>query len=448
MKTSTKRLLSVMMSATLLMGLVACGGGNKTVSNEGEANTPKAEDTPTVAETPKKESVTVSYLAVTSQLGYGGIRDLIANWEKETGNKVDIQAIQDDQYDNLVRAKLAGGGDIDIFFGQYQKYDVTNQLLEISGEGFESRLNEVALQSMKYTDGKIYAFPAPVPLGTWGVYYNKQVFQDLGLSVPTTSDELNSTLETIKSKGITPLYFSAKDGWTMLQHRNAVNGIVSGSQPDVWDKLNKNELDWRDIPEFVDQYKQLELWAKNGYLNKDLTTATYDQQQQALVDGKAAMIIQGSFVEPELVKKNPNVEIGFFALPNKDGTQKIALGGATQVFIAKNSKHPEESKDLLRYLSDPEQVKSYMEASPGVSAFKDVDVSDKLSSSAKQIQEIVNAGQISRHGDDAYIVPLPYDDVVAAYTELLVGRITADEFVKKHAEAFLKNAKIAKIPGF
>lgn len=445
MKTSIKKFITGFMLVTLIMGLAACGGGNKAATEEatGEAtNAPKSE------ETPKKEPVTLSYLAVTSQLNYGGIKDLIANWEKKTGNKVDIQAIQDDQYDNLVRAKLAGGGDIDIFYGAYQKYDVVNQLLEISGEGFESRLNDVALQSIKYTDGKIYAFPSPAALGTWGVFYNKKVFQDLGLSVPKTIDEMNSTLETIKSKGITPIYFSAKDGWTMLQHRNAVNGIVSGSQPDVWDKLNKNEVEWTAVPEFVEQYNQLELWVKNGYINKDLATATYDQQQQALVDGKAALIIQGSFVEPELYKKKEDAEIGFFPLPNKDGSQKIALGGATPVFIAKNSKHPEEAKDLLRYLSDQEQAKSYLEVSPGVSAFKDVDVSDKLAPAAKEIQTIVNSGQISRHGDDMYIVPLPYDDVVAAYTELLLGRITADEFVKKQGNAYVKNGMIAKIPGF
>lgn len=444
MKNSTKKWLPVFLSIMLLLGLAACGGGAKQAeTDQGSSGTaPKPE------ETPKKESVTLSYLAVTSQLNYGGIKDLIAKWEEKTGNKVDIQAIQDDQYDNLVRARLAGGGNIDIFYGQYQKYDVANQLLEISGEGFESRLNDVALESMKYKDGKTYAFPAPASLGTWGVFYNKKVFTDLGLAVPKTSDEFTKLMENIKSKGVTPLYFSAKDGWTMLQHRNAVNGIVSGAEPDVWDRLNKNEAQWKEVSEFVNQYKLIEEWVKAGYINKDLATATYDQQQQALVDGKAAMIVQGSFVEPELYKKDQDAQIGFFSLPNNDGSQKIALGGATQVYIAKNSKHVEEAKDLLRFLSDQEQVQSYLSISPGVSAFKDVDVSDKLSPAAQEIQAIVNSGDIARHGDDAYIVPLPYDEVVAAYTELLMGRITADEFVQKQADAYLKNGKIAKIPGF
>ncbi|CAH1193002.1 hypothetical protein PAECIP111891_00473 [Paenibacillus allorhizoplanae] len=442
MKLFTRKVLTVALASTFAISLTACGG---TTNTDGK-DSAKTQSEP-AKETVKKEPVTVSYLAVTSQLNYGGIKDLIAAWEKKTGNKVDIQAIQDDQYDNLVKAKLAGGGDLDIFFGAYQKYDVANQLLQISGEGFESRLNDVALQSMKYTDGKIYAFPAPMGLATWGAFYNKQVFKDLGLSVPKTMDDFNKDLAAIKAKGITPLYFSAKDGWTMLQHRNAVNGIVGGTDSSIWDKLNKNQIQWKDVPAFVDQYKQVEDWVKQGYINKDLT-ATYDQQQQALVDGKAAIVIQGSFIDSELMKKKADAQIGFFPLPNKDGSEKLALGGATQVFIAKNSKHAEAAKDLLRYLSDKEQVKSYLEKSPGISPFKDVDVSDKLSPAFKEIQAVVSAGNIARHGDDAYVVPLPYDELVAAYTELLAGRITADQFVQKHGDMYVKNAKIAKIPGF
>lgn len=452
MKLLQKKALAILLVGILILVLAACGSNS---SNSGNAPSEKNAETNKVTETEKpvepevkKDPVTVSYIAAASQLNYGGIKELIGKWEVKTGNKVDIQAIQDDQYDNLVKAKLSGGGDIDIFFGAYQKYDVPNQLLEISGEAFESRLNDIALQSMKYTDGKIYAFPSPMALGSWGAFYNKKVFADLGLSIPKTTEEFNKVLGSIKASGTVPIYFAAKDGWTMLQHRNAVNGIVGGTDPTVWDKLNKNEIQWKDIPSFVHQYKQVEEWAKLGYFNKDLLTATYEKQQRALVDGQAAIIIQGNFVVPELYKMKADTDIGFFPLPNEDGTQSIALTGATQVFIAKNSKHAEEAKDLLRFLSDKEQAQSYLEISPGVSAFKDIDVSDKMPGALKEIQSIVSSGKISKHGDDAYVIPLPYDDMVAAYTELLAGRITAEEFAKKHGDMYLKNAKIAKIPGF
>ncbi|WP_339316179.1 extracellular solute-binding protein [Paenibacillus sp. FSL R10-2734] len=441
----------VLMSSLMVVALAACGSNSSNESSKTN-NKPAEEQTPTKTEAPapeetKKDPVTVSYIAAASQIAVGNIKDLISQWEQKSGNKVDIQAIQDDQYDNLVKAKLSGGGDVDIFFGQYQKYDVTNQLLEISGEAFESRLNEVALTGLKFTDGKIYAFPYPAAQGTWGVFYNKKVFADLNLTVPKTLDELNKNLAALKSGGKTPFYFAAKDGWTMLQHRNAVAGMI-GADAQVWDKLNKNELQWKDIPDFVLQYQQVQDWSKAGYFNKDLLTGTYDKQVKALADGEVAMVVQGGFFVPEVLKVNPEAQIGFFPLPNKDGSETVGLSGGTQVFIAKESKHAEEAKDLLRFMVDQPQAQSALEAAPGISPFTDVDVSDKLPEALKEVQDFVNTGKIARHGDDAYIIPMPYDDLVASYAELLAGKITADQFVQKHQDAYVKNAKIAKIPGF
>lgn len=453
MKGLQKKSWLILMSSLMIFALAACGSNSSketsdTNTTTQEQSTKKTDDTAATTTEKKKESVTISYIGAASQLAAGNIKDLISQWEQKTGNKVDIQAIQDDQYDNLVKAKLSGGGDVDIFFGAYQKYDVPNQMLEISGEGFESRLNDVALNFLKYTDGKLYAFPFPAAQGSWGVFYNKKVFSDLNLTVPKTLDDLNKDLEVIKAAGKTPFYFAAKDGWTMLQHRNAVNGIVGGADSQVWDKMNKNEIQWKDVPDFVFQYKAVEDWVKKGYLNKDLLTGTYEKQTKALANGEVAMVVQGSFIVAEVLKANPEAQIGFFPLPNKDGSETIPLSGGRQVFIAKNSKHAEESKDLLRFITDQPQAQSALESDPGISPFKDVDVSSKLSEAMKELQAVVNSDKIAPHGDDVYVIPMPYDDLVAAYTELLAGKITADQFVQKHQDMYVKNAKIAKIPGF
>ncbi|WP_274467395.1 MULTISPECIES: ABC transporter substrate-binding protein [unclassified Paenibacillus] len=428
----------------IVAGLLACersAGPPELGGREGD----KAQREP--ANRGENEPFTIRYFSTASHLNYGGIVDLIANWEKITGHVVHIQSIQDDQYDNVVKAKLAEDGQVDIFLGEYQKYDVPNQLLEIRGEEFESRLHESALQILKYKDGHIYAFPGPMGLGAWGVFYNKQIFNELGLSVPKTMDDFNKNLAVIQARGITPLFFAAQEGWTLLQHRNAVIGAVGGMDPALWDQLNHNLTQWKDIPAFNYQYKQVEEWVKRGYLNRNLT-ATYDHQKQALATGKAAMVIQGVFFDSEVSKVRADVSIGFFPLPNKDGTARMALSGASQMYIAKNSRHAEAAKDLLRYLSEKEQVKAYLEKSPGISAFRDVDVSAHLSSALLDVQAVIRAGNTANHGDDVYVVPIPYEELVAAYTELMAGRMTADQFVQTYSEAYVRNGKTAQIPGF
>ncbi len=179
-----------------------------------------------------------------------------------------------------------------------------------------------------------------------------------------------------------------------------------------------------------------------------MLTGTYEKQQLSLAKGDVAMVVQGAFFVPEVIKQNADAQIGFFPLPNQDGSETIGLSGGTQIFIAKSSKHPEESKDLLRFLTEQPQAQSALEAAPGISPFKDVDVSAKMPDAVKEVQAFVNTGKIAKHGDDAYVIPMPYDDLVAAYAELLAGKITADQFVQKHQDMYAKNAKIAKIPGF
>lgn len=436
---SSRVKMMLMMLLALSMVLAACGGAKET--GDGASPTGKEKGSS------EKGGVTVSFIRPASQVNYGGFKDLIAKWEEKSGNKVDLQVVQDDQYDNLVQARLSGGDNIDIFQGSYQKFDVPNQLLEISGEAFEAELNEVALAALKHTDGKIYAFPSSGPLGSWGVFYNKKIFTDQGFQVPGNSDEFNALLAKIKDAGITPFFFAAKDGWTMLQHRNAVNGII-GMDPSVWDQLNANKIQWKDVAPFVEQYKALEDWVAKGYINKDALTATYDQQQQALVEGKAALVIHGGFFVTELLKKDPKAEIGFFPLPTKDGKTAVALSGTDQFYISKNSKNIDAAKDLLRFLVEKEQAQYYLERQPGISAFKNVSVTDLLPESFKEMQAVIDKGNVSRHGDEVYVVPMPNAELIAAYSELLAGRITADQFVEKHGQAYVKNAQLANIDGF
>ncbi len=44
--------------------------------------------------------------------------------------------------------------------------------------------------------------------------YNKDIFAQYGVAVPTTWDEFLQACETFKANGVTPIYGTFKDGWT------------------------------------------------------------------------------------------------------------------------------------------------------------------------------------------------------------------------------------------
>ncbi|MBP1990158.1 ABC transporter substrate-binding protein [Paenibacillus eucommiae] len=452
MKSLFMKIVYAVFIASLLITTVACGTNSTTSSSTIAPGSTESDATAN----PQSQTgpVTVSFLLPNSQVNYGGIKDIIAKWELKTGNKIDLQAIQDDQYDNIVKTRLAGKIDMDIFKGTYVGIDPQKYLLEIPAESFDfTRIDPKYNGNLIYAakkfakgDDKYYSYPSPEGLSVFGIWYNKQVFADLNLTIPKTFDEFDKVASAIKAQGITPVYFAGKDSWTMLQHLNTIAGVMAGVDTGVADEINKNQLKWVDIPEFTGQVLQLEQWIEKGYVNKDLASATYEMSQKALAKGQAAMVFQGSWFLPEVMKQSPSANIGYFLPPTEDGKSFQAVSDVQGIFISKNSKHVEAALDFLKFLDEPEQALYYLSKSPGISPFKDVSVKDQLPPAMAEANALYEAGQTSP--GLRLIIPEPFADLVAAYSELLLKRVGAADFIKQVDNAYMKSAKQAKLPGF
>ena len=78
----------------------------------------------------------------------------------------------------------------------------------------------------------------PFSLTAAGVIYNKDIFTQYGVAVPTTWDEFVQACETFKANGVTPIYGTFKDGWTINQGAfdYAAGGLIDVQQ--FYDELN------------------------------------------------------------------------------------------------------------------------------------------------------------------------------------------------------------------
>jgi raffinose/stachyose/melibiose transport system substrate-binding protein len=77
---------------------------------------------------------------------------------------------------------------------------------------WKDTINAGAL-SMYEVDGKNYG--VPFDLGLVGFWYNTKSFTDAGITtLPATWDDFLTTVQTLKSKGITPVALAGKDTWT------------------------------------------------------------------------------------------------------------------------------------------------------------------------------------------------------------------------------------------
>ena len=75
-------------------------------------------------------------------------------------------------------------------------------LEDLSGFDFVQNVQEAAKPSVTY-QGKY--FSAPQTMQTFGMFYNKKIFEDNGITVPANWTEFLAVCEKLKTAGIVPL---------------------------------------------------------------------------------------------------------------------------------------------------------------------------------------------------------------------------------------------------
>ena len=194
---------------------MACGGG----SGEGSATTAASGDTATTAaaeeptattaaaEEPATtasaaaEAVTLSFLIDDNQVTIDTAEGLVAAFTEANPNiSIEIETRPGgSEGDNIVKTRLATGEMTDIFWyntgSLFQALNPTESLVPITDEPFVENIVEDFLTTV--TAGEdIYGVPAGTGLGG-GVLYNKTIYEDLGLSVPTSWEEFAANNDAI-----------------------------------------------------------------------------------------------------------------------------------------------------------------------------------------------------------------------------------------------------------
>lgn len=394
--------------------------------------------------------VTIKYLVPSSWANAGAFKANIAAYEKKYKNTIDVQAVPDANYDSVVQARLAGGSSIDLFAGQDHVKNLASIALPISDAPFEKRMTTANYNAMKASDGKVYGYPTADGLATNGVFYNKADFAKAGITAtPTSLTELTADMAKLKTAGIVPLYFAGKDGWTLLQHRNALNPLMPLRVPNAYAQLDTNKLTWSKSPYFTEQYNALTGWVKSGYINTGALTSTYDQSVKALIDGSAAMMFQGSWVISDIRAADKKANIGFFPLATAGGKERLQLSRVNIIHIATKSKVAAQAKVFLNFMVLKPQAEAFLAAAPGIPAFTDVTVPTPADPILTDIEKYTSTGKVGPGFDDVSSLASPTQDaIIADYQEIIAGRMTTEQFGASLDSIWQDAGKTAGIAGF
>ncbi len=205
----------------------------------------------------------------------------------------------------------------------------------------------------------IYSMPSQ--LTTNGLFYNKEIFNDLGLEVPTTWDELEAVCDKLLDAGIQPIASNGADGWGITRWIMLYANRLAGAECHQLASRNLEGWSFRDDVFQQAAAKCQEMYQK-GYMGKAYNATSSTEQYAAFCNGQAAMIYTGSWFAVSLLDPStnpiPQEDIGYFTPPGIEGSDislEYALGlddlsCANAICIGKQRFEEGTNTDFLRFL--------------------------------------------------------------------------------------------------
>lgn len=231
---------------------------------------------------------------------------LIANFEKETGAKVEKKVYT--EYNTQIQADLVGKTAPDVFYvdaSMYPFFAQNGALMELDKEKVHADKFYEKLISAYSTDDKLYAVPKD--LSTLALYVNKEIFEKAGVSpseIPDTYEEYVTWLPTFQEK-IDAAYGKGKVFAMSYNPEMARNMHIA--QRDGADIVGKEGVANLADPKVVDNLSILEkLKNTKGFVTpQDVGTGW---NGEAFGAGKVAMMEEGNWVYQTLQDDYSNID--------------------------------------------------------------------------------------------------------------------------------------------
>ena len=217
-------------------------------------------------------------------------------------------------------------------------------------------------------EGEIYSIPVNVHRGNI-VFYNKKIFDELGLSEPTNWAEFITSMNTVQEAGYVPLAMGDKNKWPAGQLFEAI--MVTEFGAEGYNKLFNGEIafDQDALDRALDKIYEL-----TNYFNRDHAALTWQDATRLLYDGEAVFNLMGDWAEGYMKTLGwvPGEDFGWFALP---GTQDSFMLISDTFGLPKGAPNRENAVKWLEFLASREAQDTFNPIKGSIPARIDADMS-------------------------------------------------------------------------
>jgi raffinose/stachyose/melibiose transport system substrate-binding protein len=352
--------------------------------------------------------------------------EAIKVFEEETGATVDFEEKSFEQIRSTASQVLNSDEAPDIL--EYNKGNATAGLLASQGllsslddaydeYGWADKLAPSLQTTARYDDKGIMGDGSFYGVPNYGefveVYYNKDMFTENGLEVPTTLAELESVMKSFTDKGITPLAEAAAEYplgqlWYQLALTKADRGWIDDYQ------LYKGDVDW-DGEEVSYATETIKDWTDAGYISKDSTGLKAEDAGTAFINGTYPIFFSGSWWHNRFTTEVTGFEWGTFLFPEAE----FSPGSAGNMWVVpENAANKDLAAQFIDITMRPE-IQAMIGNNGGIPVAADVaDITDP-----KSIELIANFNTLTERDGIGFYPDWPtatfYDELNAGLQELV-----------------------------
>jgi len=365
-----KKIMALLVSASMILSLTACGAENT------------AKDTPNTSSQDEDVTITVS-----SRYGADVPDEEYYRQKVEEFNNLDngITVVMDNiptetDYLDKLRTSFANGDTPNVFieYGGSRTLDYLESDALVNMEPYfdedqdwYNSFYESMFGELKYEDYD-GIWGVPFKSYTVALYYNKEIFEEQGLTPPESFDDLMNVCKELKDAGIKPFQVGEKDVWRLGHFHN--NLVLKSLGTEAVAKLADRSLSY-DSPEMLETYQIISDMVDKGYFGDDILNTDYNTEKSAFSAGDCAMRWDGSWYISEIYGTDIYNKTGAVPFPyvNEEYKDQAQGGSSDMWFVSKLDKSDAEieaSVEFLKYITSEEYIQGNNEVASVVYPIK------------------------------------------------------------------------------
>lgn len=349
-----KRVLAALLAGVMVFSLAACG-------SKGEESTSESSDSSeTTADS--GETITLKFW----DMVWGG-SEYATEAEKLAKSYTDVVPNVEIEYQSIpwqnryetFSVAIASGDGPDVSTGggyQQHQFAATGDILPLNDiidewdkEGKLDDFPEGMVEFFQDADGNQLGIPFNID--PRGIFYRKDIFEENGIDVPTTWDEMYAAIEKLSDPANNKygLVYPTTDSSANVSFESVLvsnNGGVwkeDGITPDWTNERNLETLN------FISSIRDA------GFFPDGMASYEQADARKMFLTGNAAMILESVGFGPMIAEQGDEFadNVGLMALPMGKSAKEPTMATAMNAYMVYSStEHPEEAKEFIKWWSE------------------------------------------------------------------------------------------------